>query len=117
MKTFGNKEMIEDVTYNEISRRSEKIGSYLLSRNHNVYYLYAKNCVHWSTADLACWTYGLINIPLYDTLGAEAFEYIVNVTQGSFIFSSKNTIPNLLKLLNKNKYNLKEICFFEDLSP
>ena len=80
VKAFGDKQMIEDVTYNQINQRMESLGSYLASRNHKVFFLYAKNCVHWSTADISCWAYGLINVPLYDTLGAEAFDHIVSIT-------------------------------------
>ena len=27
--------------------------------------------------DFACWNYGQINIPLYDTLGSDSLKYII----------------------------------------
>jgi long-subunit acyl-CoA synthetase (AMP-forming) len=59
---------------------SKSLGSWLLENKHNKIYLYAKNCPEWTTTDIACWNYGITNIPLYDTLGAEAFFHIIKLT-------------------------------------
>lgn len=34
--------------------------------------------VQWTIAELACYTYSLVAVPLYDTLGAEAIDYIID---------------------------------------
>lgn len=34
-------------------------------------------CVQWTLGELACYTYSLVSVPLYDTLGTEAVIYIV----------------------------------------
>jgi len=47
----------------------KSVGSWLLKNNHKNIFLYAKNCLQWGITDIACWNYGINNIPLYDTLG------------------------------------------------
>lgn len=34
-------------------------------------------CVQWTLGELACYTYSLVSVPLYDTLGTEAIVYII----------------------------------------
>nr|CDS33499.1 transformer 2 protein [Hymenolepis microstoma] len=38
--------------------------------------IYGKNCVDWVVTEFACATYGLVAVPLYDTLGEEALKHI-----------------------------------------
>lgn len=37
----------------------------------------------WIIAELACYTYSMVVVPLYDTLGPDAIRYIINV--GKFV--------------------------------
>jgi long-subunit acyl-CoA synthetase (AMP-forming) len=59
---------------------ARRVGSWILSRGHKLYFLYSLNCPNWTICDIASWNYGIINVPLYDTLGEEAFDHILNVT-------------------------------------
>lgn len=34
--------------------------------------------VQWTITELACYTYSLVAVPLYDTLGTEAIDYIID---------------------------------------
>jgi long-subunit acyl-CoA synthetase (AMP-forming) len=45
------------------------VGSWLYQNQHFKIYLYAKNSPEWTITDIASWNYGIINTPLYDTLG------------------------------------------------
>lgn len=47
--------------------------------------------------DIACWKYGIINVPLYDTLGKQALNYTFKLTEGSVIFSSREGVESLIK--------------------
>lgn len=40
--------------------------------------LYSVNCREWVLVDAACHAYGMVTVPLYDTLGPDAVEYICN---------------------------------------
>jgi long-subunit acyl-CoA synthetase (AMP-forming) len=46
-----------------------KLGSWIIDNGHSVFFTYAPTSPYWTLLDLACWNYGLINVPLYDTLG------------------------------------------------
>ena len=40
--------------------------------------LYSKNREEWVTTDIACMLNGVTSVPLYDTLGKESMEYILD---------------------------------------
>ena len=39
--------------------------------------IYAGNCPEWTIADLACMSLSLVSVPLYDSLGPDAIEYVL----------------------------------------
>ena len=45
--------------------------------------IYAKNRPEWVLTEAACNTYSFVNVPLYDTLGIEAINYVL--LQSNFI--------------------------------
>ncbi|CAN1178501.1 Long chain acyl-CoA synthetase 5 [Linum perenne] len=47
--------------------------------------------------DIACNAHGLYCVPLYDTLGAGAVEYILCHSEISIAFAEEKKIPELLK--------------------
>ncbi len=42
--------------------------------------MYCLSSPEWTITDVATMNYGLINVALYDTLGAEAFSHILKIT-------------------------------------
>lgn len=48
--------------------------------------------------ELACYKHSFIIVALYDTLGAEAMEYIVNQTDMEYIVLSADKLDNIVKL-------------------
>lgn len=71
------------ISYKQVSDRAEYLGSCLLQKGHkpspdqNIG-IFAQNRPEWIISELACYTYSMVAVPLYDTLGAEAIVYIVN---------------------------------------
>ncbi|XP_056136939.1 long-chain-fatty-acid--CoA ligase 1a isoform X1 [Lampris incognitus] len=70
-------------TYKEVADRAECIGSALLHRGHSqagdkFIGIFAQNRPEWTISELACYTYSLVAVPLYDTLGTEAIGYIID---------------------------------------
>lgn len=57
--------------------------------------------------DIACWNYGQINVPLYDTLGEEAFHHILELTKGTLLISTSDLFPNIIKNFTKSKAHVK----------
>ncbi|TGZ75197.1 hypothetical protein CRM22_000512 [Opisthorchis felineus] len=47
--------------------------------------LYGRNLPEWVYSQLACGYYGLVTVPLYDTLGEEALHHILNQTEISLV--------------------------------
>ncbi|KAJ2611623.1 medium-chain fatty acid-CoA ligase faa2 [Coemansia sp. RSA 1365] len=116
---FGDYEWI---TYAEIYDRSLRIGSGLIRLmqrhvrpNADISTLtklplgmYAINRIEWILADYAGMSQGLYTVALYDTLGADSIEYIVNHAEIEILVCSLDKVPRLLKLREKLP-NLKVI--------
>ncbi|XP_044521510.1 long-chain-fatty-acid--CoA ligase 5 [Gracilinanus agilis] len=71
------------LSYKQVSDRAEYLGSCLLYKGHkpspNQFIgIFAQNRPEWIISELACYTYSMVAVPLYDTLGPEAIVYIVN---------------------------------------
>uniref|UniRef100_A0A8C9SDL9 Long-chain-fatty-acid--CoA ligase n=1 Tax=Scleropages formosus TaxID=113540 RepID=A0A8C9SDL9_SCLFO len=73
----------EWLSYQEVADRAELLGSALLHRGHSqagdkFIGIFSQNRPEWTISELACSTYSLVSVPLYDTLGAEAIDYIID---------------------------------------
>ncbi|MEE6460819.1 hypothetical protein FKM82_001113 [Ascaphus truei] len=85
----------EWISYQEVSDRAEYVGSALLHRGFKAASdtfvgIFAQNRPEWVITELACYTYSMVAVPLYDTLGAEAITYVINKGIGHFVFCKKN---------------------------
>ncbi|XP_078799589.1 long-chain-fatty-acid--CoA ligase 1-like isoform X2 [Oryzias latipes] len=70
-------------SYQEVMDRAETIGSALLHRGHSntgdkFIGIFSQNRPEWTISELACYTYSLVAVPLYDTLGTESIGYILD---------------------------------------
>ncbi|KAM9856847.1 long-chain-fatty-acid--CoA ligase 1a isoform 1-T2 [Aulostomus maculatus] len=73
----------EWLSYREVADRAEHIGSALIHRGHSqsedkFIGIFSQNRPEWTISELACYTYSLVAVPLYDTLGTEAIGYIID---------------------------------------
>uniref|UniRef100_A0A8C9VHU2 Arachidonate--CoA ligase n=1 Tax=Scleropages formosus TaxID=113540 RepID=A0A8C9VHU2_SCLFO len=71
--------------YKQVSHAhtSEHLGSGLLHRGltpspDQFVGIFAQNRPEWIISELACYTYSMVAVPLYDTLGPEALVFIIN---------------------------------------
>ncbi|KAJ1552375.1 Long chain acyl-CoA synthetase 7 peroxisomal, partial [Cladochytrium tenue] len=91
-------------TYNEIHQRVKNLGCGLVVKgvttNQNIG-LFAINRVEWVIAEHACFMFSLVTVPLYDTLGSEAIEYICTQTKLGLTFATKDKAAVMLKLKPK----------------
>ncbi|XP_078071192.1 long-chain-fatty-acid--CoA ligase 1-like isoform X2 [Mustelus asterias] len=79
------------ITYREVINRAEFVGSGLLARgykpgNDQFIGIFAQNRPEWVIIEQACYTYSMVVVPLYDTLGAEAISYILNKADIAIVF-------------------------------
>jgi long-chain acyl-CoA synthetase len=63
--------------------------------------IWSANRPEWQLVDLAGHAFGLVGIPLYDTLGPNVVEYVINHSPLSIVFTSSIHIPALLKVSPK----------------
>ncbi|KAI3946070.1 hypothetical protein MKX01_024826 [Papaver californicum] len=102
-------------TYQEVFDETIEIGSAI--RNSGVNPgdrcgIYGSNCPEWIIAMEACNSHGLQYVPLYDTLGANAVEFIINHAEISIVFVQEIKIQAVLKCLERCTPHLKTIVSF-----
>nr|XP_016501799.1 PREDICTED: long chain acyl-CoA synthetase 4-like [Nicotiana tabacum] len=79
--------------------------------------IYGANCPEWIMSMEACNAHGLYCVPLYDTLGAGAVEFIINHAEVKIAFVEEKKLPELLKTFpNAAKY-LKTVVSFGNVTP
>ncbi|KAI3634211.1 hypothetical protein MIR68_007815 [Amoeboaphelidium protococcarum] len=92
------------VTYGEAYASAQAIGSFLVKKGIEVkgnIALYSVNRPEWVIAEQGCYMYNYCTVPLYDTLGAEAIEYILNQAECKLVFASADKIQSLIQLKPK----------------
>ncbi|KAG8128637.1 hypothetical protein E2320_015455 [Naja naja] len=67
----------------EVAERAEALGSGLLQKGcksspNQFIGVFAQNRPEWIISELACYTYSMVVVPLYDTLGPGSIRYIIN---------------------------------------
>ncbi|KAK5881563.1 hypothetical protein CesoFtcFv8_022346 [Champsocephalus esox] len=71
------------LNYKQVSDRAEHLGSGLLHKglkpNSDTFIgIFAQNRPEWIIGEQACYTYSMVAVPLYDTLGPEALVFIID---------------------------------------
>ncbi|KAL0365461.1 UNVERIFIED_CONTAM: Long chain acyl-CoA synthetase 2 [Sesamum angustifolium] len=102
------------LTYQQVYDATLKIGSAIRRRGVNPgdkCGIYGANCPEWIMAMEACIGQSITYVPLYDTLGANAVEFIINHAEVSIAFVQEN---KLLPVPDKQKETAEELgvaCF------
>ena len=65
--------------------------------------VYMKNNSSWTIAEYACYSQSAITVPLYDTLGPDTVEFIVNQTEMRTLLCTPVELPVLIALKNAGK--------------
>ncbi|CCK72721.1 medium-chain fatty acid-CoA ligase FAA2 KNAG_0L00990 [Huiozyma naganishii CBS 8797] len=108
-------------SYQEVARRSRAFGSGILSvvntkrrqtltNNDFIVAVLSHNTPQWVITDLACQSFSLPNTSLYETLGPQTSEYIMNLTESPVLVYSKNNLYNVLNFLPKLEFVNTLIC-------
>ncbi|KAL7165535.1 hypothetical protein ACSBR2_041256 [Camellia fascicularis] len=79
--------------------------------------IYGGNCAEWIMSMEACNAHGLYCVPLYDTLGAGAVEYILCHAEVTIAFVEEKKIPEVLKTFPSAMKYLKTIVSFGKVTP
>ncbi|XP_014848567.1 PREDICTED: long-chain-fatty-acid--CoA ligase 5 [Poecilia mexicana] len=110
--------------YKQVSDRAQYLGSGLLHKglkpNSDTFIgIFAQNRPEWIIGEMACYTYSMVVVPLYDTLGPEALVFIINQAGISMVLCDNQKKAEVL-LLNHEKGQtpvLKTVALMESFSP
>ncbi|KAE8727231.1 Long chain acyl-CoA synthetase 5 [Hibiscus syriacus] len=107
------------ITYQEAYDAALQIGSALRNQGVNPgdrCGIYGSNCPEWIISMEACNSQAVTYVPLYDSLGANAVEFIVNHAEVKIAFVQENKLPSILSCLPACCSYLKTIVSFANVS-
>jgi len=87
-------------TYKEVLQRILNLGSALAGRGlkkGSIVGVFSINRPEWLIIEGVCNAFGYVLVPLYDTLGPEAMQFIVTETEMSLVFASNDKFDALIK--------------------
>lgn len=95
------------ISYNDVFEKALNAGSGFIKKglkpiNSTRVGIYTQNRVEYLVTELACYSYSMAIVPLYDTLGPEACTYIINQADIELVVCDK---PNCVKKLLDHKKN------------
>uniref|UniRef100_A0A8C9SV83 Arachidonate--CoA ligase n=1 Tax=Scleropages formosus TaxID=113540 RepID=A0A8C9SV83_SCLFO len=73
----------------------------------------------WIIAELACYTYSMVVVPLYDTLGQDAIRYIINTAEISIVICDKPEKAQVLlgNVERQETPGLKKVILMDPFEP
>ncbi|XP_048043916.1 long-chain-fatty-acid--CoA ligase 1b [Megalobrama amblycephala] len=108
------------LSYSEVIERAENLGSAFLHKGHSkngdpYVGIFSQNRPEWTISELACYTYSLVSVPLYDTLGTEAIGYILDKTCISTVVCDVAEKAKLLMdCVSGTQHSLKTLILMEE---
>ncbi|BFZ55509.1 medium-chain fatty acid-CoA ligase faa2 [Savitreella phatthalungensis] len=97
-------------TYEQVAKRRDEFGAGLVKLHENSFSgklsqymigIFAKNRPEWAITDFAAASQSIVSVALYDTLGADSTEYIINHSEIELVVCSVDHVAPLL--LNRSK--------------
>uniref|UniRef100_A0A3Q1BH27 Arachidonate--CoA ligase n=1 Tax=Amphiprion ocellaris TaxID=80972 RepID=A0A3Q1BH27_AMPOC len=113
------KQPYEWISYREVRERTENLGSAFLHKGHSKTTdphigIFSQNRPEWTISELACYTYSLVSVPLYDTLGTDAIAYIIDKASITTVVCDVTDKVNLvLDCVKDIKHSVKTIVLME----
>jgi long-chain acyl-CoA synthetase len=116
-------------TYSQIHSDSEALANYLMAKDLvpkrdteegqiRFMALYAKNREEWVVTDFACILSGVTVVTLYDTLGKDSLEYILDQTYIKTCVLSADKLKNIVELKKEGKLPLlTQVVYFDEVKP
>ncbi|XP_010925724.1 long chain acyl-CoA synthetase 4 [Elaeis guineensis] len=108
------------LTYQEVYDIVMKVGASILYcgvKQGGRCGIYGANCPEWVISMEACNAHGIYCVPLYDTLGAGAIEFIIHHAEIQIAFVEEKKIVELLKIFPNSAKLLKTIVSFGKVTP
>ena len=97
---------------NQISRGLLQLG---LSKGDKVAIISSNNRTEWCIIDIGVLQIGGIDVPIYPTITAEDYAYIINHSESKYCFVSDQEVFDKIKSIRKECPNLKEVYSFDEI--
>ena len=97
---------------NTISRALLRMG---VQQNDKIAVISSNNRTEWNIVDIGILQIGAQNIPIYPTISAEEYEYILNHSQAIYCFVSDIEVMRKINLICDKTPLLKEIYTFNEI--
>jgi long-chain acyl-CoA synthetase len=75
----------------------------------------SNNRTEWSVIDVGLLTLGAVNIPIYPTISAKDYEYILNHSESLYCFVSDQEVYDKVNAIQKNIKSLKKVYSFDQI--
>jgi long-chain acyl-CoA synthetase len=98
---------------NTISRALLRLG---IKKNDKIAIISSSNRTEWNIMDIGALQTGAQTVPIYPTIAAEDYEYILNHSEATFCFVSDSVVLEKLKSIQKNVPLLKEVYSFDQIA-
>lgn len=114
-------------TFQEIYESSKSLANFLYANdlcpeiqsdegNFHFIGIFSKNREEWAISDWACMISSITSVPLYDTLGVDSIEYIINQTEMKTIICSADKIKSIIDLKAEGKIkHTTHIVYFDEI--
>ena len=108
--TRNSQKLYQWKTYDQCVKLATRLGSGILKHNLapsvkeykdldlKFVAIFSKNCEEYVILDMACALYGVVSVPIYDTLGPQAMIFILEQTSLTTIFLSHVSVEALIKI-------------------
>jgi len=76
----------------------------------------SNNRTEWSLIDIGLLTVGAVNVPIYPTISAQDYEYILNHSESQYCFVSDKEVYDKVMAVKKNIKSLKKVYSFDQIN-
>ena len=105
-----------DFFYNQVQKACSSLIEMGIKKGDKIALISTNNRTEWCIMDLAILQIGAITVPIYPTITAKDYEYILNHSESIICFISDKIIYNKISSIKSNTKKLKEIYSFDKIS-
>jgi len=98
---------------NAISRGLLRLG---VNKNDKIAIISSNNRTEWHITDIGVLQTGAQTVPMYPTISAEDYEYILNHSESQYVFVSDSEVYEKLKGIKANVPTLNEIYSYNEIN-
>ncbi|KAH0790092.1 AMP-binding enzyme family protein [Histomonas meleagridis] len=123
MRVFENNQWQDrwkPYTRTDIAEMRDSIGSFLIQNGAKMgdcIGILSYNRIEWITVQHACYAYGFVTVPIYDTFGWENIKYIIDHAHIKIIFVISTKYNDLVKVLGDLPFVTNVVIIDAEESP